>query len=632
MQLFNQSIASQSNRRNPLFQPFASDSIWNHPIGDEAWYVPTNLKPAYLSVDTDHFFVTTASDPNRNVFRVGGWRNRATGTVDSGIDVPLPNALIIPDTNEVETPNNSAAFLLPDGNTLLQLNATTRDRLGGNLYGVKYPFGPHQNETLDGDGALGGHGGSGLSSIGGTLRIGELTGDDPIQHALKINLWAKNYFSYAQGAEGGRGYTWPAVKADDYANSTTYGGNQSDLLLGSLLAIPTSITPDNLGLETEPARKMFYALQNYGAYVVDDTAWDSHAIAVESGVLQEFEYAYGYSFKGDSGPFYEDMMALFDVLHVVKNNRPNRIGGGGDPLVPFAPDIDQRYVSELQALQTDPTINDTFYADFNGDGKEDVMFRNLATGANQVFLRDDQGRIIGGGNILPVASWDWQIEGASDVDRDGRAELRWSNLATGERALWHLDDLRLWHDPNTGQRVSRWLDSAAGAPRIESLTPVSSVAPARDLIDPSGDSGTPSGSRDLINNGGFERNLTDWDVFRGAKATTYNAFVGTKSLKLNGDDSGVSQIAAISAGESYQLTAYAQTSGTDRSTIGIDAWDENWNQLDSTSIRITTSAWSNYELDYTPTARAAWVTVWAWQGGDGVTYIDEVSLQSLVGD
>ena len=161
------------------------------------------------------------------------------------------------------------------------------------------------------------------------------------------------------------------------------------------------------------------------------------------------------------------------------------------------------------------------------------------------------------------------------------------------------------------------------------MTPASPIVPTARIAN----GGAPSGSEDLINNGGFERNLTDWDVFRGAKATTYTAFDGTKSLKLNGDNSGVSQIASISAGESYQLTGYAKTSDTDRSTIGIDTWDENWTQLDSTSIRVISSDWSRYELDYTPLTNAAWVTVWAWQGGEaGVTYIDQISLQSVVGD
>lgn len=617
--LLNTSLSSSRNRRNPLFSPFASDSIWNHPIGDEAWYVPTNLRTADLSADTDHFFVLSNDDPNRDLLNIGSWENRASGTADTGINLRLPKALIIPDANEIETPNNAAAFLLPDGNTLFQLNATTRDRVGGKLYGAQFPVSPFPNETLDGDGTLGGHGGSGLSSIGGTIRIGELTNDDPIQHALKLNLWVKKYLSYTQGPGGGRGYQWPAITADEYANAWTYGGNTPDLRMGSLLAIPTWITPNDLGIDTEPARKLFYALQNYGGYVVDDTAWDSHAIALENGVLQEFEYAYGYSFEGDSGPFHNDMMDIFGALHVIKNNSPDRLGGGGNPLVPFAPPIDTSAVSDVQALLADPTVKDTFEADFNGDGKNDLLWRNLATGAMQVWLRDNQGRIIGGGNILPVSSWDWQIDNAYDVDGDGRAEVFWENRETGARALWHLDDLKLWRDPNTGQRLSRWLETGGGLPRIEPL----SSAPSPN-------------QQNQLTNGGFELELDEWNVFTGTEAiatAAINVFAGSKSLKLKDDRSGVSQVTAIMPGETYELTGNAKNRDTDWSGFGIDIWDEDWNQIDSSSIQFTAADWSNYQLQYTAGANAAWATVWAWKGGDiGTTYVDELSFQPLIGD
>ena len=479
----NSSNTAMSNAgadlRNPIMWPFSATSIWNQPIGDAAEYVPANLPSAPLAVDTDHFFVLRPDDPLQDLFAIGGWRNRATGTRELDIDLPLPNGLIIPDTNDKETPNNSAALLLPDGNTLIQLNAMTRDRVGGSVYGVKYPFAPYSDATLDGDGALGGHGGSGLSSIGGTLRIGELVGDDPIRHALKINLWAKQYLSYTAGADGGLGYRWPAVKADSYADADTYGGTIPDLVMGSLLAIPPDATPESLGIQSKPGKKLFYAFQNYGAYVADDTAWRAHAIEAESGMLQEFEHTYGYAFDADSGAFHTEMMAMFQALHVVSNNGPDNVGGGGTPRAELAPPMDPTVVSELQALLADPTVEDTFEADFNGDGTLDLLWRNLAVGSMQAWLRDESGEIIGGGNILPLASWDWQIEDTPDVDGDGRADLLWRDRVTGAEQVWYLDDVRLWIDPTTGERVARWIETASGSPRIETFG--SSLVPSTTL-------------------------------------------------------------------------------------------------------------------------------------------------------
>ena len=456
----------QPTSRNPLLWPFASNSIWNTPIGSDAVYVDARIEPARtLTTDIDHFFALRETDPLQDVYVIGSWRDRTSGTVDEGFDLPIPDELLIPDANEVERPNNSAAFLMPDGETLVQFNALTRDSVGDRIYGIEYPFGNTPDETLDSLGILGGHGGSGLSSIGGTIRLGELTNDEPIRHALKINIWAERYLSYTEGFEGGLGYRWPAIKADRYASST-YAGQIPALQMGSLLAIPPDVTPESLGITTKPALKMFYALQDYGAYTADDPNRDAHVIAVENGVRQEFQHEFGHDFSDQTSEFFDDVMTLFTALHVVDNNGPDSIGGGGTPRAPLAPPLDFSYVTELQQLLDDPTVEDAFRADFNGDGNQDLLWRNLATGLNHVWLQDSEGNQIGGGNILPLTDPNWQIQGTPDVDQDGRADIVWENRMTGAQQTWHLDDLRLWVDPETGRRVTRWRRNASGSPRI----------------------------------------------------------------------------------------------------------------------------------------------------------------------
>jgi len=51
--------------------------------------------------------------------------------------------------------------------------------------------------------------------------------------------------------------------------------------MGSLLAIPTWVSPEKLGLTTSAGKEVFYAMQDYGAYVVDDSGWDYNYINVE---------------------------------------------------------------------------------------------------------------------------------------------------------------------------------------------------------------------------------------------------------------------------------------------------------------------------------------------------------------
>lgn len=230
--------------------------------------------------------------------------------------------------------------------------------------------------------------------------------------------------------------------------------------MGGLLAIPPNMTPESLGIKTKPALKMFYPLQDYGAYVADDTAWNAHAIETENDVLQEFHDEYGYKFGDNQSQFFRDVMKMFTSLHVVANNGPKSVVVGDEPRVPVAPPIDTSHIKDLQKRLD--TVEDTFRADFNSDCKQDLLWRNLATRLNQVWLQDSKGKALGGGNILPLADQNWQIKSAADVDKDGCAEIIWENSKTGAAQTWHLDNLTV----RGSVEGHAWMKNRDGLPRI----------------------------------------------------------------------------------------------------------------------------------------------------------------------
>lgn len=322
--------AKPPSTRDKWLWPFASTSPWNMPIGSSARYSPANLeKLPWVSADVEYLYKSKAEDPVRSIYVPGTWGpGRCTGTMPQGT-IQIADNIIVPDATQNKTPNNPAAFLMPDGKTLVQLNPLTRCTSGGNVYGWR------SEENIYGDGLRGGHGGSGLSSIGGSIRVGELTGTQPIRHALKINLWAYKYLYYSSSNPG---YRWPADRADSYA-AQNYKGTNPKLVMGSLLAIPPNVIETSLGLQTPAGRKLFYALQNYGGYVVDDSAGGSYDLSMEKGALEEFRATFGYEFYGTSGAFYEDVMKIFKQLNTVDNNGQNSVGGGGTPRVSLAPPI-----------------------------------------------------------------------------------------------------------------------------------------------------------------------------------------------------------------------------------------------------------------------------------------------------
>lgn len=321
-----------AGRRNAATWPFASNSIWNMPIGSAAVYVGANIAPAsQRSVATDQdVIVMMPSAPMTAIqYNSAGWSgaSRCSGA-QTLASAPIPPSLVVPGAGA----NFAFAVLMPDGQTVVQGQPMARCVAGGPA--TTKSIAPSAN--LYTDGIRGAHGGSGLSSLGGTIRLGELVpGAPPIRHVLKVDLdGSANYWPI--------GFRWPAVKEDGYGPQR-YGGAVPALKMGALLALPASLNLASLNLQTGPGRMIAWTLQNYGAYVVDDAARSVYAIATETGptgsVATQFQSAWGFPFVTgvNDTPWARDIATIFAHLVVVDNNSPTTVGGGGTPLQPYAP-------------------------------------------------------------------------------------------------------------------------------------------------------------------------------------------------------------------------------------------------------------------------------------------------------
>lgn len=382
--------------RDFLKQPFDQYSIWNTPIGTGAAYADAS------SNGTDHLgnpnthgpsssqgggwasmpnsevnhIVMSAASPLRTIAYSsiawsGGNRCPATGGNVNGLpfNAPIPDSYIVPNNNG----NDCAAFLMADGLSVKQCEPFARCTAAGN--GTAYITSTNWNiANIKTDrGELGAQGGSGLSGFGGAIRIHELRpGQSGPYHALKLVVYAKQ-FLYS----GTPKFKWPAVNADGYANgwygtnangtATDVGGgtggsgtnNNANMVMGALLAIPLSASAASLGLVTEPAKQLLWTLQNFGAYIVDDTYANGFGIAIEDGpngsVVANFLTDYGITFSllardltlnatAANRNWVGDVQKLANALQVITNNTQanniaNRPAGGGSPLVPFVDSV-----------------------------------------------------------------------------------------------------------------------------------------------------------------------------------------------------------------------------------------------------------------------------------------------------
>ncbi len=316
-------------------------------------FIPAGGVPdAGIHADQDVLVRATRADPP-TPWLERAWRGGqecAEGGPQRG-SVPFPAALMV----DCEDNNNAFALLLPDNETLLQSQPLYRAAPGRPIMAQFPPTSPYPgflagwNISILGDGANGAHGGSFLSSLGGTIRAGEFSAGR-IPHALKLEVYGHDY--YWSGLLGPPAcYAWPALACDGYGNHSGfngYAGLVPAVRPGALLAVPTALAGALAArLETAPARTILAALVAYGGYLVDDTAGDSAAICAEPAAIAELQSTFGISINitrpalaasaGATGAFFRDVVAIFQNLHAVANNAPESVGGGGTPLAPPAP-------------------------------------------------------------------------------------------------------------------------------------------------------------------------------------------------------------------------------------------------------------------------------------------------------
>ena len=306
------------------------------PIGSGAVFVPARIAPPTmqtLTTDQDIILMNpTAGPPTPIDYNGAGWSGGSRCSTGGAVlaTVPMPGGFTVPSDGH----NDALAAVMPDGRTVVQGQPFARCTPGGPATVL------HTSPSIDlyTDGIRGAHGGSGLSSLGGTIRLNELVPGAHIRHALKVNI------------DGGAdlfpvGWSWPAVKQDSCAPGC-YGGKVPALKMGALLAIAPTVDINALGLQTEPARELAWTLQNYGAYVVDNAARSVFSIETECSpqgtVAAQFQQTWGFPFQAPAGsatPWSHDINVLIANLSVLVNNGPSSIGGGGIPRQPLAPPI-----------------------------------------------------------------------------------------------------------------------------------------------------------------------------------------------------------------------------------------------------------------------------------------------------
>ena len=114
-------------------------------------------------------------------------------------------------------------------------------------------------------------------------------------------------------------------------------------------------------------------------------------------------------------------------------------------------------------LTIERQVNTNWYiggvGDFDSDGEQDdIVWRNPDTGENGIWIMDGPVRT----DIITIDSDNnpaWEIQAAGDFDRDGDDDLFWRNTENGNNGIWFMEDDRVVgkvnvrSEPNTNWQV-----------------------------------------------------------------------------------------------------------------------------------------------------------------------------------
>src|SRR6266536_2159509 len=76
-------------------------------------------------------------------------------------------------------------------------------------------------------------------------------------------------------------------------------------------------------------------------------------------------------------------------------------------------------------------------ADFNGDGKSDILWQNNSTGERVIWLMNGTSLISSVSFATVVRAGG--IVGAADFNGDGQTDILWQSRVTGQRIIWLMN-------------------------------------------------------------------------------------------------------------------------------------------------------------------------------------------------
>jgi hypothetical protein len=90
--------------------------------------------------------------------------------------------------------------------------------------------------------------------------------------------------------------------------------------------------------------------------------------------------------------------------------------------------------------------------DFNGDGKADVFWRNSSSGVNSIWSAANSNVHI---TVKSIADLNWEVAGVGDFNGDGKDDVFWRNFSSGSNSIWRSANSATGQAP--GSNTTAWI-------------------------------------------------------------------------------------------------------------------------------------------------------------------------------
>ena len=99
--------------------------------------------------------------------------------------------------------------------------------------------------------------------------------------------------------------------------------------------------------------------------------------------------------------------------------------------------LQQLAVSPGQPLATNWAIQGT--GDFDGDGRDDLLWRNTTSGTLVIWFMDGTTRLSGATVTVSQPDPAWKVVALADMNANGQADIVWQNQTSGQLVTWFMD-------------------------------------------------------------------------------------------------------------------------------------------------------------------------------------------------